>query len=164
VNQRLFAVGRVLAPWGIRGDVVIAVLSDNPDRFRTGAGVLLAGRPCTVQRHRVVAGKTVVKLSGVADRNQAEALRGSLLEVAETDLMSLPPDTYFHHQIIGLEAVTTDGRGLGPVSEVLKTGANDVYVIHGDREYLIPAIGDAVKQVDLEGGRIVIEALPGLLE
>lgn len=117
-----------------------------------------------MERHRTVSGKTVVKLSGVDDRNASETLRGRRLEVLETDLMTLPADTYFHHQIVGLTAVTTDGRKLGPVAEVLRTGSNDVYVIKGDREYLIPAIGDVVKEVDLQEGRLVIEPIPGLLE
>lgn len=111
-----------------------------------------------------MSGKTVVKLSGIDDRNQSDALRGKLLEVPEAELMALPPDTYFQHQIVGLTAITTDGRDLGAVAEVLRTGSNDVYVVKGDREYLIPAIGDVVKEVDIQGGRLVIEPIPGLLE
>lgn len=112
----------------------------------------------------MVSGKTVVKLAGVDDRNTSETLRGKLLEVSEADLMALPPDTYFHHQIVGLSVVTTDGRELGAVAEILQTGSNDVYVVQGEREYLIPAIGDVIKEVDLATGRLVLDPIPGLLD
>lgn len=117
-----------------------------------------------MERHRTVSGKTVVKLSGVDDRNASEALRGKLLEVPEADLMALPADTYFQHQVVGLTAMTTDGTKLGAVIEVLRTRSNDVYVVRGVREYLIPAISDVIKVVDLQNGRLVIEPIPGLLE
>lgn len=159
-----FAVGRILAPWGIRGDVVIQVLSDNPDRFKPGASVLLEGQPRKVERHRTVSGKTVVKLSGIDDRNASETLKGGLLEVPEAELMALPPDTYFHHQIVGLTVVTTDGLELGRVQDILRTGSNDVYVVKGTREYLIPAIGDIVKQIDLDARQMLIDPIPGLLD
>jgi len=158
------AVGRILAPWGIRGDVVIQVLSDNSDRFKPGASVVLEGQPRKVERQRTVSGKTVVKLSGVNDRNAAEALRGKPLEVPEAELMALPTDTYFQHQIIGMTAVTSDGRELGTVQEILRTGSNDVYVVKGTREYLIPAIGDVVKQIDLDARQMLIDPIPGLLD
>lgn len=159
-----FAVGRILAPWGIRGDVVVQVLSDNPDRFKPGASVLLEGQPRKVERHRTVSGKMVVKLSGIDDRNASETLKGVLLEVPEAELMALPPDTYFHHQIVGLTVVTTDGLELGRVQDILRTGSNDVYVVKGTREYLIPAIGDIVKQIDLDARQMLIDPIPGLLD
>lgn len=126
--------------------------------------MLLEGHALKIERLRTVSGKTVVKLSGVDDRNAAEALRGQLLEVPEAELMALPPDTYFHHQIVGLTVMTTDGRELGAVTEILQTGSNDVYVVRGEREYLIPAIGDVVKEVDLRAGRLVLDPIPGLLD
>ena len=112
----------------------------------------------------MVSGRPVLKLSGIDDRNESETLRGKLLEVPESELMRLPQDTYFQHQIVGLEAVTTDGRKLGTIAEILQTGSNDVYVVKGEREHLIPAIGDVVKEVDLEAGRLVVDAIPGLLD
>ena len=161
---RFFAVGKVLSPWGIRGDVTIQVLSDNPARFRNGATVYLNHLPRTVERFRTIGGKAVVKLSGTADRNEAERLRGQFLEVPEEDLMGLPADVYFQHQILGLEVRTTDGRSLGTVAEILKTGSNDVYVVRGPREHLIPAIGDVIKEVDLQQNLLLIEPIPGLLD
>jgi hypothetical protein len=71
--------------------------------------------------------------------------------------------TYFQHDIIGLEVVTDSGEALGRVATILETGANDVYVVKGERgELLLPAIEDVIKQVDVRGGRLVIDLLPGL--
>ncbi len=160
----LYAVGRILGPWGIRGDVSIQVLSDNPRRFQPGSQVLLDGQAQTVERYRQASGKGVLKLSGVPDRTAAETLKGKLLEIEEADLMQLPPDIFFEHQILDLQVETTDGRPLGRVVDILKTGSNDVYVVKGDREHLIPAIGDVVKSIDIQARRMTIEAIPGLLD
>ncbi len=162
----LYTVGRIIAPWGIRGDVTIEILSDNPKRFASGAHLLLeAAGDVEVERLREISGKPVLKLRGVDTRNDAEALRGRLLQVPEADLMVLPPGTYFHHQILGLQVETVDGARLGTVDEIFPTGSNDVYVVKaGAREYLIPAIADVVKQIDLDSGRIVIDPMPGLLD
>lgn len=105
----------------------------------------------------------VLKLAGIETRSQAEALRGAPLAVRREQAVALPPETYFWYQIIGLEVVDLDGRQLGRVAEVLRTGSNDVYVVRsGDRELLLPAIRDVVRAIDLDQGRMTVELLPGL--
>ncbi len=104
-------------------------------------------------------------LEGVATRQQAEALRGQELQVPAAWLEPLPANTYYHYQIIGLQAVTTGGEALGTVQEVLQTGSNDVYVVRGlGREILIPALTEAIRAVDIPGGRLVVELIPGLVD
>ena len=76
----------------------------------------------------------------------------------------LPEGSFYHHQIIGLAVRTTDGRDLGTLSDIIETGSNDVYVVTGpDGEALIPAIPDVVQDVDISGGIITVEPVPGLL-
>jgi 16S rRNA processing protein RimM len=76
----------------------------------------------------------------------------------------LPRGQFFWHQIIGLTVETADGRQLGRVEDVLRTGANDVYVVRGDLgEVLVPAIAPVVKRIDPDGGRLVVELIPGML-
>lgn len=110
--------------------------------------------------------KTVsLKLKGVDTRDDAEALRDAYLDVPSSDLGGLAPDVFYIHQIIGLNVETTDGRHVGTITEVMQTGSNDVYVATLDKhETLIPAIGQVVMQIDVEGGKMVIEAIPGLLD
>lgn len=152
------AVGRIGAPWGVRGDVKVLPLTDFPERFRPGAPLWVRGRRHEVQRSRWSRGLVYLGLSDIDSRNAAGELRGALLEVPEGDLTPLPEGQYYRFQIIGLEVCTPEGSSLGRVAEILSTGSNDVYVVRGGpRELLIPAIEDVVREVDLEGGRLVVE-------
>jgi 16S rRNA processing protein RimM len=152
------AVGSIAAPWGVRGDLKVQPLTDFPERFRRGAALWVQGRRIEVQRSRWSRGLVYLGLSGIDSRNAAEELRGALLEVPESELAPLPEGQYYRFQVIGLDVCTPEGRSLGRVAEILSTGSNDVYIVRGGpRELLIPAIEDVVKEVDLEGGRLVVE-------
>lgn len=105
----------------------------------------------------------MIKLAGIEDRTAAEQLRGALLQVPLEQAVSLPPGSYYWHQILGLQVIERGGRVLGTVNEILTTGSNDVYVVRsGERELLLPAIRDVIREIDLERGVIVVELLPGL--
>ena len=158
------AVARVLGVWGRRGHVKIESLSDIPDRFANGARFFI-GEQAYVSEGSRQQGKTlIIKLQGVDNRSAAAELQGAILEAPFNEAPALPGGTYFHHQIIGLEVWTSDGRVLGKVTAIISTGSNDVYVVQGpDGEMLIPATTDVVSQVDMEAGRITVEAIPGLL-
>ena len=165
MSEAFFVVGRILAPWGVRGEVKIEVLTDYPERFAPRARVFMKGQALEVERSRRVAKHAILKLAGVDTRNDAEALRNQLLEVPESELMPLQPGEYFEHQIIGLQVYTTEDVYLGRVEEILRTGSNDVYLVReGKKERLIPAIAEVVRAIDVPGGRMTIEPLPGLLE
>ena len=151
-------MGRVAAPWGVRGDLKVEPLTDFPERFRRGAALWLRGRRCEVERSRWSRGLVYLALSGIDSRDAAEELRGALLEVPENELTPLPEGQYYQFQVLGLEVRTPEGDLLGRLVEVLSTGANDVYVVRGgSKELLIPAIDDVVKEVDVAGGRLVVE-------
>ena len=112
---------------------------------------------------RVAGPSAVVQLVGVNSAEAAAALRGALLYVP-TEQAVRPRGQHFWHEIEGLRVETEDGRGLGIVTEVMRTGANDVYVVDGaGGELLIPAIADVVREIDVRAGRIVVRLLPGLL-
>jgi len=161
----LVVVGRVLTVWGIKGDLKVEVLSDNPHRFDPGSQLFVNETPHTVERSKPFRKGLLLKLDGIDTRNDAELLRGFFLEVPGDQLMALPEGHYFIHQLIGLAVRTTGGRALGRLEEVLRTAGNDVYVVKDDaREYLIPAIAGVVQEVDLETGTLLIEAIPGLLD
>jgi 16S rRNA processing protein RimM len=106
-----------------------------------------------------------VQLSGVGTRDQAEELRGYLLEAADGEVLRDDDESFFLHEIIGLRVVTSEGKELGEITEVLQSGAADVYVIKGKQgEILIPAIGEVVQKIDLPVGVMTITPLPGLLD
>lgn len=119
----------------------------------------------TVLAARHDRGAWLLTFSGITSRAEAEALRGALLEAPDETIRREDDESFFLHELVGLEVVTADGESLGRVTEVLQPGANDVYVAQGPRgEILIPAIGDVVERVDLPGGRIIITPLPGMLD
>ncbi|MSQ10426.1 MAG: 16S rRNA processing protein RimM [Dehalococcoidia bacterium] len=165
MSEDRLIVGRVISAWGLRGDVTIEVISTNPRRFLPGNVVFTAGRPLTLDRVRQASGKMVVAFAEVRTRDDAEALQGALLDIPSEGVPPLDEGVYYQHQILGLGVKTAEGRDLGAVTEILTTGANDVYVAHdGKREYLIPAIGSVVQSIDLQRGVITIDPLPGLLD
>jgi 16S rRNA processing protein RimM len=166
-KPRFLDVGRVIGPFGLAGEVRVFPLTDFPDRFGDLKAVRVGERlrPYGVEAARQARGEILLKLSGVDDATAAESLRGELLRVPLSDAVLPPEDQYYWHQIIDLEVVTIDGEALGRVVEILRTGANDVYIVRGPRgDLLLPAIEDVIREVDLAAGRLVVELLPGLLE
>ena len=163
-RERMIPVGRVLSPRGTGGEVQVEVLSDSPGRFTPGGVVFLQGKRLVIGGcSHLSRGRLALTLEGVYDRGQAEGLRGALLTVPEDMVPSLPEGEYYHFQLVDMDVFTGDGEYLGRITEVLSTGANDVYVVVRDgREMLIPAIEDVVVGVDVGGGRMKVELPPGL--
>jgi 16S rRNA processing protein RimM len=163
------AIGKIVAFFGIHGELKVFSLSDVPDRFAQLESVYL--RPgyarYAIERVRPYKGNMLVlKLSGIDDANAAEALRDHELCIPLDQLAGLPPDSYYQHDIIGLHVTTLEGQTVGTITDILVTGGNDVYVIKtaSGREALIPAIKDVVKQVDLLRRSMYIDPMPGLLD
>jgi len=158
------AIGRVGAPWGVSGAVRVLPLTDRRQQLAAGRAVTVGGERRTIVSARWQKGMVQLRLSGIDDRDAASTLRERLLVIAESELDPLPEGQYYRFQLIGLAVVSAEGEELGHVVEVLGTGANDVYVVRGERgEVLVPATDEVVREIDLEAGRMLIEPLPGLL-
>ncbi len=163
---RFLDIGRVLGAHGLSGEIRVAPITDFPERFASLRTVRVGEklRPYEVESARVVGGEVTLKLRGVDDAAAAQALRGEVLRVPVAEAVVPPEEHYYWHQIIGLEAVTPEGESLGRVTDILQTGANDVYVVEGPRgEVLVPAIEGVVKGIDLNAGRLIVQPLPGML-
>ena len=157
------AVGFVRGPHGIDGELAVDPMTDFPDRFMPGSVLLAGDAKYTISRVRTHQKILLLALDGIETRNQADELRGKLLEVPEATLPRLEEDEYFRFDIVGINVVDANGTALGKVEEVLETGANDVYIIRDtDSELLIPAIDSVVKEVDLEARQIVVDMINGL--
>jgi 16S rRNA processing protein RimM len=155
-------VGRITAAHGIRGEIKVEPLTDFPERFQPGSRLWIDGTPYEVERGRWQGRSVVLKLSGVDTRNEAEALPGKQLLAPEATEIE-EEDTYYLHDVIGLRVEDAAGETLGELAEVLSTGSNDVYVVRGERgELLLPALDDVVRQVDIPGGRIVVDVPEGI--
>lgn len=159
-------IGHVARPRGVRGDLFIHVFSSpTPLRYRALVHVWLRGKPYEVEKAAPQPKGLVLKLKGVDGRDEAVLLAGAAVQVDEAQMPPPPAETYYQYQVMGMRVVTTDGRDLGVVTEILETPGNDVYVATGPSgEALLPAIADVVKSIDLERRLITIELIPGLLE
>jgi 16S rRNA processing protein RimM len=166
-EPRHLAIGRILRPWGVRGELKVEILTEDPTRFQRLETVYVGPQfvPHRLERARLHKGDLILKLAGCDDRNAAEELRDLLVNVAMEDALPLEEGEYWVHQLLGLEVWTAEGEKLGLVREVLETGANDVYVVRDQsgREVLIPALKDVVLEIDLDAGRMLVELLEGLV-
>lgn len=169
-DETLLAVGQVEKAFGIRGEVVIRLLTDSPERFRRLHAVRIgrdaeAARPATVDAVAVEGRGVRLHLKGVDDRTAAEALRGQYLFVDRRHRARLKPGRHFVHEIVGLTVEDERGVRHGVVKEVLKLPAQDVYVIaEAGREYMLPAVREFIREIDLEAGLLRVRLIDGIRE
>ena len=157
-------IGQILASWGNKGKLKVEIVTDFPQRFAPSSKIYINRQPATITGTEWRQGKVIIKLDTIDSIEDAEKLRGQLVEIHHSQLHSLPEGQYYHFQIIGLEVWTTQGELLGNLTEILTTSSNDSYVVRGAKgEILIPAIEDVIKSVDLNKKRLVIEPIEGLL-
>jgi 16S rRNA processing protein RimM len=153
----MIRVGQVAGAYGVDGAVKVIPLTDFEDRFSPGASMLLEGAEREVEWSRPGHPGLVVKLRGIDNRTMADLFRGHYLEVPEGEARPLAEGKFYHHQVVGLTVLTSSGRKLGVIAEILERPANDVWVSRdGMVEHLIPATKDAVVQVDVDAGRVVV--------
>ena len=157
------AVGRVLAPFGVHGEIKVEPLAP-PQTFDTGRSVTLGAERREIESSRRHKGAVLLKLAGIDTPEDIAGYRNEYLQVPEADLAALAEGEYYRYELIGLRVVSTEGEELGEIAEVLERPANDVFVVRGPKgEALIPAVEEIVREVDVEGGVVTIEVVPGLL-
>jgi 16S rRNA processing protein RimM len=166
------AVGKVVGVHGLRGELKVELHTDFPERFDAGSPLALGEEleVVNIESARPHKGQLLVKCREIEGRDDAEKCRGLWFFVPETDAV-LEAGAHWIHDIIGLTAVTEAGLQLGRITDVLATGANDVYVIRTEsdvnqqgRELLIPALADVVVNVDLTQGVMTVRLPDGLLD
>ena len=164
-------VGRIGKPHGVRGEVTVDVRTDDPDaRFATGSSLRTdpAERgPLTVTGGHPRSGGLVLAFDGVGSREEAEALRGTVLVVDSAELPEIEEaDEWYDHQLVGLTAVDPAGAALGEVADVVHAPASDLLVVRDvdGREHLVPFVRQLVPAVDVPGGRVVVDPPEGLFD
>jgi 16S rRNA processing protein RimM len=156
-------IGEVLGSWGLKGAFRVRPLTDFPERFEPGETVFIEGVPNVIKSSNWQKDGVIMTLPGIDTLEAAAALRSKTLEIPETELHELPEGQYYQFDIIGMEVMTIDGTVLGKVTEILNCG-NDVYAVKADnKEILIPATKDVIKNIDLKSKKITIEPIEGLL-
>ena len=161
-DEGFVAVGRVQAPFGLKGELKVLSLTDNPDRFLAKAKLWAGTQPVTIAAVREAQGYVYLMLKGFHDRTSVEKFRHALLQVPETDLPELEEGEYYRFQLVGLTAVDRAGDELGVVAEVIETGATDVYRVRtaDGKDTLLPATADVVVSIDLAAKRMVVDPPP----
>ena len=164
-------IARVVKARGIRGEVACVVDTDFPERFSSLKQVtvwMLDDRRLrlSVENHWFHKDRVILKFQGYETMTAAQLLAGARLVIAEADLEPLAEGQFFEHQVIGSVALTLDGRRLGRVTKIMRTGGTDVLVVQSDegREQLIPFADDICTKVDVRDKRITIDPPDGLLD
>jgi 16S rRNA processing protein RimM len=147
ISHDFVSVGRVGRPHGLDGSFFVENASDDPERFRNGARLYVDGRPVTVVGSKRSGGRPVIRV-------EPDAPRGSELALPRNELPETGEDEYYAFQLVGLAVEEEGGRALGRVVDVAPGVANDVLEL--DSGLALPLVGECVRDVDLERGRIVI--------
>ena len=168
--EQTFRVGVITSTHGIHGEVKVFPTTDDAKRFKKLKDVLLDTgremRPMEVEHVKFFKNMVIVKFKGFDDINDVEIFKGKDLYVTRENAVELGPDENFIADLIGLSVVTDEGERLGELTDVLQTGANDVYVVKTDsgKEVLLPAIRQCILDTDLDAGKITVHVLDGLLD
>ena len=165
----LIRIGRLGRAHGVRGEIALDQASLTPLELHGIRSFVWRGargetRALQLETARPADRRMLVKFAGIEDRDQASLLTlGELL--AERDRLPDPgPGMAYTFQLIGLDVVSAEGRRLGVLHDIVHTGAHPIYVVHGERELLVPATPDVVRNVDVEAGTIIVVLPAGLEE
>jgi 16S rRNA processing protein RimM len=173
MSEKLYNVGKVVNTHGIRGELKVISSTDFPDvRFAKGSRLLLVdadGRnslEVEVEAGRQHKNVFILKLSGLNNINEVEKYKGWDIKVTDKNLIELEEDEYYYHEIVGCRVVSEEGQEIGTVTEILTTGANDVWVAERPKgkPVLVPVIDDVLLKVDVEQKLITIRLLEGMMD
>jgi 16S rRNA processing protein RimM len=160
-SPALIEVGIVGAPFGVRGWVKLRSYTEPPDRLLEHRSLQLrvgsAWRSYAVEATGRSGGQLTVKLAGVADRNEAEALRGAKIGLARAELPPRGDKEFYRADLIGCEVMNMAGVRLGVVEHFVEIAAHALMVVRGESEYWVPAVPRHLRRVDLQARRVVVD-------
>ncbi len=162
-------IGRLRKPHGLRGEMLLEVLTDHPEvRFYPGAVIYVGPRriALTIRDVKPHRDGLLLAFEGYPDRTSVEPLRNQWITI-ETDEV-VPPhesDEYYDFQVLGMEVRTEEGRTLGQLVEIIETAGNDVFVVEPEvgPEILLPATGEVLREVRPDEGLVIVRLIPGLV-
>jgi len=165
-------IGKIVKPFGIKGELKIIPITDRLDRFKK-LNVIFLKDQCSFKKKEVEGTKVckdyvLLKLKNIDSIDDAESLRNEILYVDRNNAAEIDEGSYYYYDLVGCKVVTTDQELIGELVDIQNTGSSDIYLIRSakdkKREYLIPAVSDVIKKIDLNEKRIIIEVLDGLLD
>lgn len=171
LNPQYLILGEILRPHGVRGELRMRVLTDYPERIMEVETVYIGNdpnalaEPYQVRSARFHKDYLLIAFDEIPDRTAAEAYRGLYIMIDLQHAVPLEDDEYYLYEVIGMQVNTTDGTEVGTISDVIETGANDVFVVKSRRfgEILLPAHEETIVEFQNEAGIIIMEIPEGLL-
>ena len=167
--EQLMEIGQIVNTYGIKGFVKVVPFTDDYTRFEDLASVYIETKnslkSVVIEEVKYSKNLVLLKLKGIDDVNTAEIYKNCYLKIDRKDAVKLPEDSYFIVDLIGLEVYTEDNNNLGKIVDVYPTGANDIYVVKNElgKQVLLPAIGEVIKNVDLENKKMIVHLIDGLI-
>ncbi len=162
------AVGEFVGPFGIHGEVKLRPLTDFPERFERTPTIYVGDQHTAYHVEHAHLHKQLVllRLAGIADVDAAEELRGEQVWIPASELTPLHEDQFYLHDVVGLRVQHVNGQSLGVVTDVVSTGASELFVIRDPqgKEVLLPVVKSFVKQIDLAQGVVLVDPIPGLFD
>lgn len=169
--EKYLRVGVITSPHGVRGEVKVYPTTDDAMRFKKLDHVILdlgrgESRELKIRKVKFFKNMVILKFDGVDTMNEVEGWRQKDLLITRDQAVPLQEDEFFITDLIGLTVVTDEGDTLGTLTDVMETGANDVYCVKAPegKELLLPAIHDCILDVDLDKEEMLVHVLPGLLD
>ncbi|MGN0251746.1 MAG: ribosome maturation factor RimM [Oliverpabstia sp.] len=168
--EQLLQVGVISSTHGVRGEVKVFPTTDDANRFKKLKKVILdtglEKKELEIQGVKFFKQFVILKFKGIDNINDIEKYKGKSLYVTRENAVKLKKDEYFIADLIDMQVVLEDGTLLGILTDVMKTGANDVYCVESEKygEVLLPAIGECILDVDVEGRKMTVHLMPGLID
>lgn len=159
--NQLLECGKIVNTHGIRGEVKIQPWADSPEVLCALPALYIDGAPVALRSARVHKGNVIALLEGVSDVDQAMLLKNKVVWLNRDDLR-LPEGAFFLADLIGLRVVDEEGQELGILNEVLSPSRQQVYVVKGDRELMIPAVPQFILETNVAGGYIKVRLIEGM--
>ncbi len=161
MQKRFLEAGRIVNTHGTHGEVKIQPWADSADFLTDFENIYIDGAPLRVINARVHKGFVIAILEGVEDINSAMRLKNKVISI-ERSSAKLPDGSFFIQDVFGVEVYDSEGLKLGKVSDVLFMPSHNIYVVTGEREYLIPAVPEFVTDLDIPGGRMTVKLIDGM--
>ena len=162
-------IGQIVNTFGIKGMVKVVPFTDDINRFDELEKVYIVNKKVRkeyeIEQVKYHKNMILIKFKGIEKVEEAENFRNCYLEIDRKDAKPLEKDTYYIVDLIGLKVYTDEGDYLGKLDDIYNTGSNDIYVVKDElgKQFLLPAIEDVIKKIDLENKKIIVHLLKGLV-
>ena len=160
-NNELLECGKIVNTHGIRGEVKIVPWADSPEFLCDLPALYIDGKAVKIRNARIHKGNVIALLDGIDDVNSAMLLKEKVVSMSRSDV-NLPEGSFYLADIIGLKVIDESGNELGILDDILSPSLQQVYVIKGEREIMIPAVPEFVLETNVEGGYIKVRLIEGM--